>query len=359
MARAKDATIATSLSATAQSARASSSDKPVAGVAATMPIGVRLDSSASDAPRAALGHRGGATALVVAALGGQRYLVDIDGEQAAVVLESAGVASGRSLTAGAEVRLIAHPQLEPSLPASQTRITLSATANLVASLALADAAQGATEPGHILASQPLIEPETLSQPQGAATLASRLADAIDQSGLFYESHVAQWSAGERSLDAVRHEPQAAWPTDPKETGRPTTSAQILQSNPEAQSLVREQLQTLATQTVAWSGPVWRNQPAELEIKREPDPPTYEASRTWRARLAIELPTLGRVQVTIALTGHDLRLNVDADDVAATRLARASGTLTQRLESHGVRPHTLVANSTTSSNASSNAAADPT
>lgn len=45
-------------------------------------------------------------------------------------------------------------------------------------------------------------------PMPAAVLASTLARTVDQSGLFYESHLVQWLAGQRPLSALSNEPQA-------------------------------------------------------------------------------------------------------------------------------------------------------
>ncbi|WP_438394798.1 flagellar hook-length control protein FliK [Caballeronia sp. DA-9] len=42
----------------------------------------------------------------------------------------------------------------------------------------------------------------------AAALASVLAKTVSESGLFYESHIAQWLAGQRSLASLNNEPQA-------------------------------------------------------------------------------------------------------------------------------------------------------
>lgn len=43
---------------------------------------------------------------------------------------------------------------------------------------------------------------------GAPMVAAALQDAVDVSGLFYESHLAQWAQGSRSLAALLREPQA-------------------------------------------------------------------------------------------------------------------------------------------------------
>jgi hypothetical protein len=45
-------------------------------------------------------------------------------------------------------------------------------------------------------------------PPTSQQFASALRDAVSQSGLFYESHQAQWVTGQRSLDTLLQEPQA-------------------------------------------------------------------------------------------------------------------------------------------------------
>ncbi|MBY8608094.1 flagellar hook-length control protein FliK [Burkholderia arboris] len=45
-------------------------------------------------------------------------------------------------------------------------------------------------------------------PLPVATLRAALAQAVSESGLFYESHLAQWLAGQRPLAALMREPQA-------------------------------------------------------------------------------------------------------------------------------------------------------
>ncbi|RQS68999.1 flagellar hook-length control protein FliK [Burkholderia sp. Bp8963] len=49
------------------------------------------------------------------------------------------------------------------------------------------------------------------QPMFATTLRTALAQAVGESGLFYESHLAQWLAGQRPLAALLREPQARLP----------------------------------------------------------------------------------------------------------------------------------------------------
>ncbi|AOJ75684.1 flagellar hook-length control protein FliK [Burkholderia ubonensis] len=50
-----------------------------------------------------------------------------------------------------------------------------------------------------------------------AALRAALAQAVSESGLFYESHLAQWLAGQRPLAALAREPQARLATVPVQT----------------------------------------------------------------------------------------------------------------------------------------------
>ena len=59
-------------------------------------------------------------------------------------------------------------------------------------------------------------------PNEAAPLVAALKGALDRSGLFYESHLVQWFAGDRPLAALLREPQ----------GRLSTAAQVPQPSPE-------------------------------------------------------------------------------------------------------------------------------
>ncbi|RQR60434.1 flagellar hook-length control protein FliK, partial [Burkholderia sp. Bp9126] len=71
-----------------------------------------------------------------------------------------------------------------------------------------DTAQQATAP----------QAAVLARDATAATpilaLRAALAQAVSESGLFYESHLAQWLAGQRPLAALEREPQARLPATP-------------------------------------------------------------------------------------------------------------------------------------------------
>ncbi|UDM52435.1 flagellar hook-length control protein FliK [Cupriavidus sp. MP-37] len=102
------------------------------------------------------------------------------------------------------------------LPGASTQESLSAAARAI--LAVMDGAEA----------QPVRSPASLlPAPPTAATAqatAAALANAVGHSGLFYESHLAQWVAGARGLASLRQEPQAQVPVP----GRPAVPASASQ-----------------------------------------------------------------------------------------------------------------------------------
>ena len=56
---------------------------------------------------------------------------------------------------------------------------------------------------------PLLSTSPTGNPGATQDLASALARFVDQSGLFYESHLTQWVMGQRPLSTLLQEPQAA------------------------------------------------------------------------------------------------------------------------------------------------------
>jgi len=83
-----------------------------------------------------------------------------------------------------------------------TRETLSFAARAI--LELFDDA----EPQPLRAGAPLMAGPP-ADAEGTATLSNALAKLVDQSGMFYESHLAQWVGGQRPLSSLLQEPQAA------------------------------------------------------------------------------------------------------------------------------------------------------
>jgi hypothetical protein len=64
------------------------------------------------------------------------------------------------------------------------------------------------QPGPVRGAAPLLS--SRGQPASAAALAGALAQTVSDSGLFYESHLAEFAAGSRTLAQMAQEPQARW-----------------------------------------------------------------------------------------------------------------------------------------------------
>ncbi|ALS66336.1 flagellar hook-length control protein FliK [Pandoraea apista] len=99
-------------------------------------------------------------------------------------------------------------QTAARLPTPVQQATLSAAARTIDTiLRLAP-----DSPGPVQASTP-VWPAAPGNgaPALAPLLAAALKEALSTSGLFYESHLAQWASGSRSFEQLQAEPQLRWP----------------------------------------------------------------------------------------------------------------------------------------------------
>jgi hypothetical protein len=102
------------------------------------------------------------------------------------------------------------------LPGTSTRESLSSAARAI--LAVMEGA----EPQPVKPGTPLLPaPPAAGSMQAAA---AALANAVGQSGLFYESHLAQWVSGARPLSTILQEPQAGVPRPASQTASGQPSA---------------------------------------------------------------------------------------------------------------------------------------
>ncbi|HUO44412.1 MAG TPA: flagellar hook-length control protein FliK [Burkholderiales bacterium] len=264
---------------------------------------------------------------------------------------------------GVEVRLVT-PRSASEAEAAGSQSRLSAAGRLVAELA--EPAAPATRPASIAGGPlPLID-----DPGGdpLVRLAQALRAAVTTSGLFYESHLAAWVAGEHTLPAVGLEPQARFaaaaaasspansdtparpapapaPADGDATARQATSSsahEVLQQQdstalpPAARDLVREQLNLLESQQLVWSGLVWPGQKMEWEISGQPPRATDDAPRyTWRTKLRLELPHLGTIEAHLVWNQDRLDLGLAADPDQMRTFAQALPALRAALDSAGI------------------------
>ncbi|MBU9549656.1 flagellar hook-length control protein FliK [Burkholderia multivorans] len=269
-------------------------------------------------------------------------------------------------------------------------------------------------------------------PSLAGALRAALAQAVGESGLFYESHLAQWFAGQRPLAALLREPQAriaiaqtsadpdAAPDDdaldalltprlslpsaraavqsgavasgaaasggarpagsapeptpgaqshpplaraaadatdplheladwrasvarPADAAAPSDAPTPTPVHPAAVPIVRQQLDTLATDQFRWTGEAWPGVRVDWTI--EPDESGGHAPRSsddagdgiaWRTRLTLTLPTLGTVDAELVLNGAQLVARLRANQAGAARLAQHEPALRRRFEGSGLQ-----------------------
>lgn len=191
-------------------------------------------------------------------------------------------------------------------------------------------------------------------------LATHLRTQIEQSGLFYESHLAQLSTGQKKPEHLQQQPQAqahlaSSTTEEKPSvlrntpsTEPSTVQQLQQQGiePTAQALVRQQLETLANQHLMWRGEAWPGVPMEWEIQRKPDEEQskQELAQTdqapWQTRIALELPHLGKVEARVFLEETSLRVQVVAPS-SADHIQEHLSPLAERLSALGLRLDQLI------------------
>lgn len=155
------------------------------------------------------------------------------------------------------------------------------------------------------------------------TLAGVLQRTVETTGLFYESHVAEWARGERFIENLQLEPQFDW--QPPETipGRRPEGPPL-----EQVGLLAQQLNTLDQQRITWSGDAWPGQPMQWEIARHGADAQASADAApvgaWQTVLRLELPALGVVTASIRLDGPRVGVTLTADSDATAARLRAHG-----------------------------------
>ena len=180
-------------------------------------------------------------------------------------------------------------------------------------------------PGRTL---PTLTPVTplLDQPTRApAELALALRTALVRSGLFYESHLANWAVGLDSLDGLMQEPQNRLAANKAGADAALTLANLLATTPalpDARSpgeladakaanpihtLLTQQLQVLESPQFVWRGELWPGHMLEWQVSQETDTPyeqaeaaASETTMAWESRLKLTLPQLGTLNVYIKL-----------------------------------------------------------
>lgn len=204
-----------------------------------------------------------------------------------------------------------------------TEVKLSRSAQLLQELQKPSTNQMVTE---VEAAEPMTQPAAAPE-----VMARALQHAVRSSGLFYESHLAGWVSGRIALAEIREEPQA------KIADSTATAAgeQRETVHPRLEHLVRQQLDTLERQSIAWRGFLWPQQEAEMVISGEPQMPGDDAARAWRVHLDMTLPTLGPLKIDLALSGRRLDVRLQSADAVVPTLREGRAALAHALRAHEI------------------------
>ena len=217
------------------------------------------------------------------------------------------------------------------------------------------------------------------QAQGPETpkAASILRDTLALSGLFYESHQAQWVLGTRSTAQLQREPQgrlapmqpaapemmelqetpaiaegmqalpaiSAVPARSPEAHSPPQPGPTARSpaHPDSFSIIRQQLNALESGYVAWRGFVWPGQPMQWQVGdgASGEQEHGEGPRTWRTELKVTLPNIGELLARIELRGNGAKVRIVADSERHARKLREHGpALVSRFSASGIPVHAL-------------------
>lgn len=207
----------------------------------------------------------------------------------------------------------------------------------------------------------------------AGQFAQALSQALQGSGLFYESHLREFAFGQRSLEQIRSEPQAQLgresASNPQAAGatkagaenaNPTSGSQATQGaatagqaaaqstqasaalagallgmDPATHVLVRQQLETLANQAFAWQGEAWPGGEMEWEVQRREPQGEGQEFNSWSTRLKLKLPGLGEVVARLSLANNQLIMHLAAPESAGL-IADHTAQLRDRLSAHGLQ-----------------------
>lgn len=319
----------------------------------------------------------------------------------ATLLRTLPDGSFRAVVAGKEMTLALNTSAKPgdTLELETSRVTQqavfarvvgndAASANASAQPALSQTGrlisflltgQPSPPPANLAGNQPLLT----APPTSGAPLVPLLRQALVQSGLFYESHQAEWVLGTRDGASLMREPQAqagaqaagargsaATPSqtaasgaavagDQAADGRERTNAALraladdaapVRSSTSAPiperllPVVHQQLEALATHQYVWQGQAWPGQQMEwiIDDPERDDGEDDTTAQDWNTTLRLSLPRLGSIEAHMQLTpaGVALRLRSD-DDASIVALDAGAARLAESLEAAGLKLTGLV------------------
>jgi hypothetical protein len=145
-----------------------------------------------------------------------------------------------------------------------------------------------------------------AQPFTASELSSKLQQSLEKSGLFYESHVAQWSRGQLPLNQIQREAQLLGMDAPKPF--PTQLQELPAGMAE---ILRQQLHFIEHQHLTWQGMLNPQTPMSWRINEQTQQQEHEQEAseakpsTWLSQLQVDFPHLGKINIQLQLHENQL------------------------------------------------------
>ncbi len=203
--------------------------------------------------------------------------------------------------------------------------------------------------GRLLAAT-MLQPGVLPTPVSASTagpllalrnangaqLSDELAQTFAGSGLFYESHQAEWLAGTRNLAQILQEPQARL-TNPIQRDEQTIQ-------PQAVPIVQQQLAALDSSTVLMQLEIWPKQWLYWTVEeRQPGSGgEQDLQQDWNTQLRLALPQLGQLIITLSFGASGVSVRLDTSSAASAVLLQGHRqTLLEAFETAGLPAASVV------------------
>jgi hypothetical protein len=210
--------------------------------------------------------------------------------------------------------------------------------------------------------QALLGSPAVSGDQSTADLAHVLSHALSNSGIFYESHLADWVSGLRSQTQILQEPQAQLdrPTKPRPDVLPSGPTHDLLQNahtltasltrtihPQSLGVLQQQLQSLDSQVIPWQGQIWPGQDLQWSVQPDDVYPHGDQEHGagsspihWKSTLKLSLPHLGEVLAELRLGPQGCQISLITDALQVSKMKLALPVLGTRLQDAGIRTEQL-------------------
>lgn len=202
----------------------------------------------------------------------------------------------------------------PTLDANTMPAQLSDSGRVITDV-LATAARHTSPQTAVVSPLPLLDP---SMPIDARHIAQALKEALGKSGLFYESHLHEWSTGARGIEEIRREPQMERAAQGQPPKNPAT-------DPASADFVNLQLNTQEQGRAVWMGQLRPGQHVQWQIERDEersqDAPGDDGQPAWRSGMTLRFAGLGEISAKLVLSGGHVHVSLDAGSADTAELLR--------------------------------------